>query len=43
MSGRADRRTSGLNSDLMMYGRTPHQVDCNIVTNSVMPIAHMTD
>ncbi|HSF75164.1 MAG TPA: hypothetical protein VLA84_15320 [Microcoleus sp.] len=43
LSGRADSRTSGLNSDLIMYGLTPHRVDCHIVTNSVMPIAHMTD
>jgi hypothetical protein len=41
--GRADSQTSGLNFDLIMYGLTPHPVDYNIVTNSVMPIAHMTD
>ncbi|MEG3834614.1 MULTISPECIES: hypothetical protein [unclassified Microcoleus] len=43
VSGRADSQTSGLNSDLIMYGLTPHPVNCHIVTNSVMPIAHMTD
>ncbi|MEG4455820.1 hypothetical protein [Microcoleus sp. N9_A1] len=41
--GGADSRTSGLSFDLIMYGLTPHRVDCNIVTNSVMPIARMKD
>ncbi|MDP8934737.1 MAG: hypothetical protein M3N42_11520 [Cyanobacteriota bacterium] len=32
-----------MNSYLIMYALTPHRIDCNIVTNSVKSIAHITD